>query len=541
MEKLNTKWIATVASIWIQCTAGSSYTFAIYSPTLKSSQSYDQSTLDTVSVFKDIGANAGIFSGILYSAVSHSRHRHRLLQGPWVVHAAGAIQCFVGYFLMWASVVGLIHRPPVPLMCFFLFLAAHAQTFFNTANVVSGVQNFTDYGGTIVGIMKGFLGLSGAILIQLYDTVCKGNPTAYILVLAVTPTLVSLLLMHFVRIYGRSSIHEKKHLDGFSAVALSVAAYLLVIILLQNILGLPQWVQTVVFIFLLLLLAAPLTLAIKADSDDTERYSRTISPVRTPLMDNPEPTVSSKFSAGEDKGEYHKVPGDAKDAAAWDGDMNLLQAICTVNFWLLFIAMICGMGSGLATINNISQVGESLHYTTTEINSLVSLWSIWNFLGRFGAGYLSDIFLHRRGWGRPLFMVITLAMMTIGHVVIASGFPGNLYAGSIIVGVCYGSQWSLMPSITSEIFGVGHLGTIFNTISVASPIGSYIFSVWVIGFIYDKVSSDDNNSCYGTHCFALSFLIMASVAFFGFLIALALFFRTRQFYGQVVLRRLRHF
>ncbi|XVF50207.1 hypothetical protein PTKIN_Ptkin04bG0077600 [Pterospermum kingtungense] len=55
---LNTKWIATAASIWIQCTSGASYTFGIYSSILKSSQSYDQSTLDTVSVFKDIGANA---------------------------------------------------------------------------------------------------------------------------------------------------------------------------------------------------------------------------------------------------------------------------------------------------------------------------------------------------------------------------------------------------------------------------------------------------------------------------------------------------
>ena len=149
---LNTKWIATAASIWIQCTSGASYTFGIYSSILKSSQSYDQSTLDTVSVFKDIGANAGILSGLLYSTVT--TRRNRLLSGPWVVHVAGAIQCFVGFFLMWASVVGLISRPPVPLMCLFMLVAAHAQTFFNTANVVSGVENFQDFGGTIVGIMK---------------------------------------------------------------------------------------------------------------------------------------------------------------------------------------------------------------------------------------------------------------------------------------------------------------------------------------------------------------------------------------------------
>ncbi|PON61048.1 hypothetical protein PanWU01x14_148340 [Parasponia andersonii] len=41
------KWVATRWRILIQCVCGASYT------------GYDQSTLDTVSLFKDIGAGAG--------------------------------------------------------------------------------------------------------------------------------------------------------------------------------------------------------------------------------------------------------------------------------------------------------------------------------------------------------------------------------------------------------------------------------------------------------------------------------------------------
>lgn len=153
----NRKWLAAVASIWIQCSCGASYTFGIYSSILKSSQGYDQSTLDMVSVFKDIGANAGILSGFLYSAVAVLR-RHPSstsgITGPWVVLLVGAIQCFLGYFFMWLSVTGIIHKPHVYLMCLFMFLAAHSQTFFNTANVVTAVHNFPGHSGTIVGIMK---------------------------------------------------------------------------------------------------------------------------------------------------------------------------------------------------------------------------------------------------------------------------------------------------------------------------------------------------------------------------------------------------
>lgn len=153
MMVMNNRWVSTASSIWIQATSGGSYAFSIYSPALKSSQSYDQSTLDTISVFKDIGANAGILSGLLYAAV-HGRRLGCCFGGPWVVHAVGAAQCFVGYFFMWLAVVGVIAPPPVAVMCGFMFLAAHAQTFFNTANVVTGVENFQEYKGTIVGIMK---------------------------------------------------------------------------------------------------------------------------------------------------------------------------------------------------------------------------------------------------------------------------------------------------------------------------------------------------------------------------------------------------
>ncbi|XAR50106.1 hypothetical protein NMG60_11004343 [Bertholletia excelsa] len=517
---MNSKWTAVAASIWIQCSSGASYAFSIYSSVLKSSQGYDQSTLDTVSVFKDIGANAGTLSGLLYSSVAA---RHSRGYGPWVVHLAGALQCFAGYFLMWLSVAGFIPQPPVPIMCLFMLMAAHAQTFFNTANVVTAVHNFPGYSGTIVGIMKGFLGLSGAILVQVYQTFLEGNPVAFLLMLAILPTAISLFFMFLVKISPTNSVDDKKHLNGFSTSALAIAAYLLIIIILENIFTLPSWVLILTFILLLLLVASPLGVALRGQKEDAEKLPETRSNETSPLID-------------ESIAEYENANLSSQE----DREMSLLQSMRTLDFWLLFMAMLCGMGSGLATINNISQIGQSLRYTGVEINTLVSLWSIWNFLGRFGAGYVSDAVLHTRGWPRPSFMALALLIMTVGHIFIASGLPGNLYVGSVLVGVCYGSQWSLMPTVTSDIFGVEHMGTIFNTIAIASPVGSSILSVLVIGNIYDREATGKGNSCYGTHCFLLSFIILACVSLCGFLIALILLFRTRSLYEQILHRRLRH-
>lgn len=410
----------------------------------------------------------------------------------------------------------------------------------------------------LLSLGQGFLGLSGAILIQVYLTLFNGKPSTFLLILALLPTVVSLLLMCLVKVHGSNTGDEKKHLNGFSSVALTIAGYLMILIILGNIFTLPLWVRILTFLVLLLLLSSPLKIAIEAQREEMRRSSQATSSVRTPLVEHPESAKSQKFpttvdraayneempiGASQEKGssEYQENVTSANNTLQTGDETNLLQAVCTINFWLLFAAMICGMGSGLATINNISQIGESLNYTTVEINALVSLWSIWNFLGRFGAGYVSDFILHRRGWGRPLVMALTQATMTAGHVIIASGFAGNLYVGSIIIGVCYGSQWSLMPTITSDIFGVRHMGTIFNTIAAANPVGSYFFSVKVIGYFYDtEAALHDGNSCYGTHCFMLSFFIFASVSFLGFLISLSLCYRTRKFYSQVLVRRLKH-
>ncbi|KAI7738987.1 hypothetical protein M8C21_010454 [Ambrosia artemisiifolia] len=490
----NTKWIATVACIWIQCSSGASYTFGIYSAVLKSSQGYDQSTLDTVSVFKDIGANIGILSGLLYDGITHN-HRG---SGLSFVYMVGAVQCFAGYFLMWLSMTGVIDRPHVLLMCLFMFLAAHAQTFFNTANVVVAVRNFPDYGGTGVGIMKGFLGLSGAILIQIYQTLFDGKPTNFVLMLAIFPTLVSLALMSLVHANPSNTTNDKPHLNRFSLIALIIAAYLMVILILENIFSFPSWAHIVSTTVLVLLVLSPLQIALRAQRN--EQQPAPPSPDTTPLITGPEaPHVGV--------------------------EMNLIQAMCTINFWLLFLAMVCALGSGLATINNVTQLGESLDYSTVEINAMISLWSIWNFLGRFGGGFVSDFYLHKYGWGRPLFISFTQLGMIIGYLIIGSS--GNLYIGSVIVGVCYGSQWSLMPTITSEIFGVKHMGTIFNTIATANPIGSYILSVQVIGNIYDKQAREIGGSCHGIHCFMLSYFIFGGVCVLGVVVSFVLFLRTR--------------
>ncbi|MFS7999651.1 putative major facilitator superfamily, MFS transporter superfamily [Helianthus anomalus] len=325
--------------------------------------------------------------------------------------------------------------------------------------------------------------------------------------LAVFPALVCLATMSLVHVNPSNTSNDKPHLNRFSLIALIIATYLMIIIILQNIFIFPSWAHILTTTILVIMTLSPLQVALTAQRSE----QRSPSPVMAPLI-----------TTLEDQNEV---------------EMNLLQAMSTINFWLLFLAMVCIMGSGLATINNITQIGESLDYSTVEIDTMVSLLSIWNFLGRFGAGFVSDLFLHKYGGGRPLFISLTQLAMVVGYLTI--GFSGNLYIGSVIVGVCYGSQWSLMPTITSEIFGVKHMGTIFNTIATANPMGSYIFSVQVVANIYDRKAQASGGLCHGLHCFRLSFSIFAAVCGFGIIVSLVLFLRTRGLYASILQRRLK--
>lgn len=53
------------ASYLIMAGAGATYLFGVYSKTIKSTLGYDQTTLNLLSTFKDLGANVGVLSGLL--------------------------------------------------------------------------------------------------------------------------------------------------------------------------------------------------------------------------------------------------------------------------------------------------------------------------------------------------------------------------------------------------------------------------------------------------------------------------------------------
>jgi len=66
----------------------------------------------------------------------------------------------------------------------------------------------------------------------------------------------------------------------------------------------------------------------------------------------------------------------------------ILEALKSVDFWILFVSFLCGVGTGLAVMNNMGQIGLALGYP--DVSLFVSLTSIFGFFGRIISGTVSE-------------------------------------------------------------------------------------------------------------------------------------------------------
>jgi MFS family permease len=166
-------------------------------------------------------------------------------------------------------------------------------------------------------------------------------------------------------------------------------------------------------------------------------------------------------------------------------------------------------------------------------------WRVW---------YLK-LLLKKYKFPRPLMLTIILLVACIGHLLVAFHPPGGLYVASVIIGFCFGAQWSVVFTTISEIFGLKYYSTLYNFGSVASPIGLYILNVIVTGHLYDKEARKQLTAlglvrkagqalnCTGVHCFRLSFIIIAAVTLSGALVSIFLVLRTRKFYKSDIYKK----
>ncbi|KAH7512016.1 protein NUCLEAR FUSION DEFECTIVE 4 [Ziziphus jujuba] len=545
------QWFMIFAAILIMSVAGATYMFSLYSKDIKTSLGYDQSTLNLLSSFKDLGGNVGIISGLINE-----------VSPPWVVLSVGAIMNFTGYFMIWLAVTGRIAKPRVWQMCLYICLGANSQTYANTGALVPCVKSFPESRGSILGLLKGFVGLSGAIITQLYHTFYGDDDSkSLILLIAWLPAAVSLVFLRIIRVI--KIVRQTKELKIFYNLlymSLGLAGFLMVLIIIQDRLrftGIEYTVSGSVVVFLIFL---PLTIVFKEEFNlwKTKLQALTTDPPSPPelkvVTENPIPDPVQVTLPP-----VPETPGRKVDSCFQNvfnppergEDYTILQAIFSIDMIILFTVTTCGVGGTLTAIDNLGQIGKALGYPAHSITTFVSLVSIWNYLGRVVSGFASEEFLRRYKFPRPMMLTVVLLLSCVGHLLIAFGVPNSLYLASVIIGFCFGAQWPLIFAIISEIFGLKYYATLYNLGGGASPVGAYILNVRVAGYLYDKEAlkqmtaqgrpwkAGQELTCTGAHCYKMSFIIITAATLLACLISVILVIRTRNFYKGDIYKKFR--
>ncbi|RDX96258.1 Protein NUCLEAR FUSION DEFECTIVE 4, partial [Mucuna pruriens] len=528
------------ASFFIMAGAGGTYIFGSYSAAIKSSQGYDQSTLNLLGFAKDIGSNFGTPIGLMGEVTP-----------PWLVLLIGSIFNFTGYFMIWLVVTSRISKPHTWQVCIYIAIGASSVNFANTGVITACVKNIPENRGTILGLLKGYLGLSAAIMTQLYLAIYGNDSESLILLVAWLPAAISAVFACVIRIMKVETCTKKSikpkiiYQFLFASVALALVIMAMIIAQKQFAFSKAGYIGCATLVCLLLIF--PVFIAIREEfllwKEKLENTANEViiekSEILEPKKSVPPPNEDANISCFSNifnkpkRGENHTI----------------LQAVLSVDMLLLLISSFAGYGTNVTVVDNLGQISKSLGYNGNTARSFVSLVSIWNYFGRVVAGFASEILLQKYKVPRPLLLAFSHFVTCIGHLLIVFPVPGSVYFASVIIGFSFGIIWPMFYALVSELFGLKYFATLQNCVFMIIPLASYVLNVRVTGFFYDREAKNQLQTigkewvkgteltCIGTKCYKLSLIIMACISFLAGVSSLFFALRTREFYKSDIYKK----
>ncbi|VAI20470.1 unnamed protein product [Triticum turgidum subsp. durum] len=373
------RWLGLVAAVWVQCISGNNYTFSNYSDSIKTLMGLTQLQLNGLSVAKDVGKAFGLLAGLASDRLP-----------TWLLLAIGSLEGFLGYGAQWLVVSKTISPLPYWQMCVCLCLGGNSTTWMNTAVLVTCIRNFRGSRGPVSGVLKGYVGLSTAIFTDVCSALFADDPASFLVMLAVVPAAVCAVAMVFLRegrVASADSGGDEADARGFAAIstlAVAIALYLLAADL-TGVGGGGGLVSTVFVAVLMVLLAAPA--AVPAYVGWTS-WMKSRKAANADAEDAAAPLLLDSKEATQPQGN-----GEAEEARGprLGEEHTIAEALWSVDFWVLFSSFLMGVGTGLAVMNNLGQMGVAMGYT--DVSIFVSMTSIWGFFGRLASGTISEHFI----------------------------------------------------------------------------------------------------------------------------------------------------
>jgi hypothetical protein len=194
-------------------------------------------------------------------------------------------------------------------------------------------------------------------------------------------------------------------------------------------------------------------------------------------------------------------------------NIRCLAAFWMVEFWLLFFAMACIIGSNVATMNITSTIVKDRGIGSSVVADLVQVMTnSTSALFRCLVG-LVLYFAPRLPKGAPL--VFSGFASVVAQLLYATGVDYLAFVAAISVGISDGVIWTSLPWLTGLIFGLENNGSIFGCLVLLASIGVLLMGDIVEPAVYSSHVVSGESECNGAKCFFLFHVIAAAVCFFG--------------------------
>ena len=196
-------------------------------------------------------------------------------------------------------------------------------------------------------------------------------------------------------------------------------------------------------------------------------------------------------------------PPESKAAGTYTG-VHPFRMVGTMQFWLLWVMFAFSAAAGLMVIGNLATFAK-LSFTSVhgmadkDAVSLAALavgvLGVFNGAGRILAGWISD----KAGRRVTMLAFFGAQAFLVSGIVYAGGLsPFALFACMALVGLCFGSNFSLFPSATADFFGTKHAGANYGFVFTAYGVGG-IIGPQVMAYLLDAAKSSAGTLSVGAY------------------------------------------
>jgi len=505
------RWAALGSCLFVASVALVAYAFGAFSEGLQQDLGYDQQSLDIIESMGETGLFLEVICGIFMD-----------YHGPRFTFFVSIVLIFSGYHYIYLAATHAIASTVASVGLMFL-LASLGASSIGCVSVAVGIRNFpAEDRGKVAGLVKAYLGLSSAVIAQLYSDFFDRESADFFGFLSIYIPIMLLIAVVQINILHPS--HIPYETDNESGVSLNgwffhlfvFLLYTLTVSVLNEIYDFPKsvryWFGIGVFILQTCVLCIPLfygkvRLAHPPSRRPSESQAQDCCDLKGTVHKTLDETEQEPLLHTISQREYRDVnflPGaetklSSENVEASQHTMSeytLLQALQTSQFWVVFLQLFSIIGSSLIIYNNLPAIAKSLGFSSSSF--YVSIIGLSNCLGRVTCGWLSDLACTQGFLSRSSFICWLGSLTGFSYVLFLCTNPAVFVLGLFLAGFFSGGMTSLVTALTADLFGTSHIASTFGALSVSRAFGSFFFATWFVNLFY-------SNDCSG--CFSICLVV----------------------------------